>query len=396
MRNPRLLAIGPLALTALAACDGGTPGTTAWAGTVDTIQSGQVVVTNPATPLWGEGDAWTVVEELRIGRTEGEGADLFGRIGSLEVDRAGRIWVLEHQSQELRVFDSGGAHIRTIGRKGGGPGEFAQAVHLQQGGDGNIWVMDPQNNRLSVYDTAGTYLTAHPALGGFVMMPWPGGFDAAGNYYAVVPQMDEEGFRVALVRYDTAFTPRDTLMAPVDPNERDFFRLTSPGGGGLMAGIPFQGGLSWRLSPDGTIWGLFTDEYRLFELGPTGDTLRTVTREFEPLAVTDEDREAARENLKWFTDQGGRVDMSRLPSSKPPVRRFFFADDGAIWVEREAGPDDQGRHFDIFDPTGRYLGILDLPFSLTGSAPIIRDGRLYGITADELGVQYVVRARIET
>jgi 6-bladed beta-propeller len=37
---------------------------------------------------------------------------------------------LERQEEQIRVFDSTGAYVRTIGREGAGPGEFKQAVGL--------------------------------------------------------------------------------------------------------------------------------------------------------------------------------------------------------------------------------------------------------------------------
>lgn len=272
---PFALALAVLT-AACGASDGGSTGP--WAGTVDTLPSGHIVVQNPDAPLWRPGEEWQVVEELSIGRADGDGPDLFGRINALAVDAGGRIWVLEGHAQELRVFGPDGGYIRTVGRKGGGPGEFAQVVKVELGPDGNIWVMDPSNNRHSVFDTAGTYLEGKHAPGGFVIMPWPGGFD----------------------RY---FTRSD---------------------GRLSARVPFSGGLFWRPSPAGTIWALVTDQYRLFELTPDGDTLRTITRAFTPLPVTAEDRARIPEQLKWFTDQGGRIDPSKIPDTKPPLGFFFI------------------------------------------------------------------------
>ncbi|MGH7507106.1 MAG: 6-bladed beta-propeller, partial [Longimicrobiales bacterium] len=287
-----------------------------WTGTIDTLPSGQVVVHNPADPVWAEGDEWQVVEELRIGTLEGAGPEVLGRVNSLAVDPAGRIWVFESQAQELRVFGADGEHIRTIGRRGGGPGEFARAMHVDQAPDGHMWVMDPQNNRISVFDTAGNYIGAKQVAGGFLFIPWPGRFDESGHYYAPVPRPGTEEFRMAMVQYDTSLTPIDTLDVPRDPIDREGFELRSDNGF-LMAGVPFQGGLDWLLSPDGTLWALISDQYRLFALTAEGDTLRTITRDFTPLSVTDADRETARENLKWFTDQGGKIDLSKLPDTKP-------------------------------------------------------------------------------
>ena len=95
--------------------------------------------------------------------------------------------ILEGQAQDIRVFEQDGRHVRTIGRSGGGPGEFARALHIQMGPDGHVWVTDPENNRLSRFDTAGVYLDGRASPGGFVIMPWPGGFDAEGYYYSPVP-----------------------------------------------------------------------------------------------------------------------------------------------------------------------------------------------------------------
>lgn len=384
-----------LALAVLIAACGASDSRPAarWTGTVDTLPSGHIVVSNTDAPLWLPGEEWQVVEELRIGRADGDGPDLFGRIHSLAVDPGGRIWVLEAQAQELRVFGPDGQYIRTVGRKGGGPGEFAQAVKVELGPDGNLWVMDPSNNRHSVFDTAGTYLEGKHAPGGFVILPWPGGFDRQGRYYSPTPLRGSGGFRMALVVHDASMQPVDTLEPPRDPVEREYFELRNDGGF-IRAGVPFSGSLNWQLSPDGTIWALVTDQYRLFELGADGDTLRTITRAFTPLPVTAADRESIHERLKWFTDQGGRIDLSKIPDTKPPAGFFFIDDADHIWVQvTMPDEEDNGRVFDIFDPDGRYLGAVRLPFTLPGS-PIFRDGALYAVTVDELEVPYVVRARI--
>lgn len=369
---------------------------TGWAGTIDTLTSGHIVVQNTNDPIWAESREWQVVEELRIGSAMGEGPDVFGQIISLEVDATGRIWILESQAQELRVFDQSGSHVQTIGRRGGGPGEFSDALHVELGPGGDMWVMDPGNNRLSVFDTGGFYLEGRDALGGFGIVPWPGRFDEHGSYYAPIPDSrSAERFSFAMVRHDKAFAPVDTLETPRDPVARELFEHDD---GRLVAGVPFQGWLRWQISKEGTIWAIITDQYRLFELSPDGDTLRTITREFTPLPVTSGDREQARENLTWFTDQGGQVDWSKLPSTKPPVTGAFLLDDeGNLWVDRVPKESSYtGRLHDVFDAEGRYLGTVLLPFPLEQGSPrpIIRDGLLYGVTRDELDVPYVVRARI--
>lgn len=396
MRRRTILLLLPALLLVPGGC-GFTEGraSSAWSGTIDTLPSGQIVVSNPATPVWREGDEWRVVEEIRVGTLDGDGPDMFGDITSFEVDPEGRIWILEGQAQEIRVFGADGRHVRTVGRQGGGPGEFARALQIRRGPDGNMWVIDPQNNRISVLDSAGTYLEGMQTPGGFIIIPWPGGFDAAGNYYSPVPLPSDEGFNMGLMRLDPSFTPIDTVAIPRDPVERERFEIRREDMRWLRS-IPFTGGFDWRLAPSGTLWGTLTGEYRLFQLSLAGDTLRTITREFTPLPVTDADMDRARENLESFIRNGGKVDWSKIPSTKPAIEEFFFDDEGNLWVAPVTTQEDDGHLFDVFDPDGRFLGTLRTPFPLaTYPVPIIRDATIYGITEDELEVPYVVRARIE-
>jgi len=383
------------ALPLLAACGSEGRAAATWNGTMDTLASGQIVVHNTEQPMWPARSEWRAEEDLRIGTMEGNGPDLLGEVRWLEIDPAGRIWVLEGQAQEIRIFGPDGRYVKTVGREGGGPGEFAGALHIQLGPDGNMWVVDPQNNRISLFDTSGTFVEAKHIPGGFTIIPWPGGFDAAGYQYGPIPLPGESMFTLGLVRYDSTFTPLDTIRAPEDPIERERFELKRGKDMYWITSIPYTGGFESHLSRAGTIWGMVKDDYRLFELSRNGDTLRTITRDFTPLPVTEADMEAAHERLADFIRNGGKVDWSKIPDTKPATEDFFLDDEGNIWVEPVTVQAEQGMVFDVFDPEGRFLGTVQLPFPLRMSPPpTVRGSVLYGITEDELEVPYVVRARI--
>lgn len=101
-----------------------------WDGTVDTLPNGTMVVHIRGRGIWDAATAWRVVEEVRIGTLERTGPDLFGRISAIEVDRTGRIYVLESQAAELRVFEPSGRHVRTFGRRGSNPGDSTTTVSM--------------------------------------------------------------------------------------------------------------------------------------------------------------------------------------------------------------------------------------------------------------------------
>ena len=379
----------------LTAC--GSDGAAHWSGTMDTLSSGEIVVRNTADPIWEPGEAWRVIEDLRIGNAMSDGPDLFGGVYSFDVDGWGRIFVLDDQAQEVRIFDSEGAFVRKVGRRGEGPGEFTRAGSVDVSRDGEIWVMGMVQGRISIFDTAGSYLREERTkVGRMIMRPYRGGFDPMGRYNVVLPS----GKRRRMARFDPSFTPIDTIAWPENPVEREYFTMVDEEGASMMtAGVPFQGHMAWRFSPAGTVWRLRTDRYEFAEMTTGGEVLRRVTKDHESIPVTAEEREEAVKDLEWFTSQGGKIDRSKFPKSKPAAASFFIDDEGNLWVQRRvagSGGDDEGRLFDLFDAEGRYLGTLRLPFSLPRlvPVPIVREGVLHGVTHDELDVPYVVRARI--
>lgn len=367
-----------------------------WGGTVDTLASGEISVYNPNRPLWRPGEAWRLAERLRIGTLDGEGPDMFGAITDFDVDSYGRLWVFEGQAQELRVFDPQGGYLRTVGRQGEGPGEFNRVIGMEWGPDGNLWIVDPSNNRLSVVDTTGAFVASHPTIGGVVVQPWPGGFDDSGHFYTYgIDTAAEEDVGLVMVRYGSDLQPIDSIAPPEYPGEREFFELRNENNW-WRTGVPFTPSLEWRLTRDGTWWAGLTGDYRLFQLSWSGDTLRSIRRDYEPLPVTSADVEDARENLDSFVKAGGKPDWSRIPDVKPAFDEFVLDDSGHLWVRLVSETDTENRLFDVFDPEGRYLGQVVSPFPIAFyPPPIIRNGRIYAVTRDELEVPFVVSAVVE-
>ena len=392
----------PLALSALIllflgctpADDAGTNAASAWTGTIDTLASGTVAVHNAGTPYWSPDETWQVVEKFRLG----SGDILFGSIRSFDVDQNGRVYVLDDQSQEIHIFDAEGTFVRTAGGQGTGPGEFERASAVDISPKGEIWVMEMPKGQLTALDSNGIYQRREYINStGWDYWPYPGGLDRVGRYNGAVLIDVGEDYDLALARFDASFAPIDTVTIPASPVENESFEHVTENGGRIWAGIPYQGSLEWRFSTSGHFWTLYTGTYELSEITPTGEVLRKVTMEFEPIPVTAQDKARARDRLQWFTRQGGKVDLSRIPNSKPVVSSFFVDDMGSLWVQRVAvESDDEGRLFDVFDANGRFLGQLRLPFALdVNTEPVVMEGVLYGFGADEDGANTIVVARIE-
>ena len=394
MNHPHPRALFPVLLLIGAAACRESAAEAGWRGSVETLPNGVERVHNPAVGMWGDDDGWSIVEEMRLGSIDSDGPEMFGEVRGLQLDALGRIYVLDGQAKEVRVFDAEGKHVRSFGRQGGGPGELEDPAALLWGPDDNLWVVDQRNARFSVFDTAGTYLTSHPRPGGLAILPWPGGFDRQGRLHDLAISMKPGSPPITgLTRFSSQLEPEDTFARP--PYAEQTFELRM-GNNIMMVGVPFAPRQVWELGPDGDVWLGVSDQYRLHRVNYDGDTLRIVEREFEPVEVTEADREEGMERLQRFIDRGGVVDETRIPATKPAFRDLTVDDRGNLWVRPTAQAGEEDHLFDLFDPEGRYLGQIRSPFPVAPSAPLlVRGDTILAVTEDELGVGYVVRARIE-
>jgi len=81
------------------------------------------------------------IGEEGMGREEG-GPELFGRIGAATTDSLGRLFVLDENAQEIRVFSGDGSHVATFGGIGDGPDEMRGATDMFVSADGNVvWAL---------------------------------------------------------------------------------------------------------------------------------------------------------------------------------------------------------------------------------------------------------------
>jgi hypothetical protein len=372
----------------LAGCSGDPGG--GWAGTVDTTATGVVVVENAPVGSWASEEAWRVEEVSRVGAIEGDGPDVFGRISFVGLDPEGRSWVYDGQAGEMRVFAADGEWVRNVGRAGEGPGEFANPSGLAWDPEGRAWIMDPQALRVSVFDTAGAFLTSYRMPGGTQRFPWPGTVDVEGRLWDQGGGLQESW----LIRFDPALAPADSFPVPQDPRAEERSVTVTTQAARMTMQLPFAGSHVWRLIPEGGVWTLLSESYLLSKLSLAGDTLRRVRVPYETIPVTAGERAEAVE--QWSRSMGD-LDLSLIPDEKPPTGSFVVDDRGYLWVSRTSptpAPGFGAIDFDVLDPRGQLLGRIELPWRVSTLQLQIRGEDLVAVTRDELGVEYLVRARI--
>ena len=384
-----------------------------WSGSVETLPNGATRVTNPAQGVWREGSAWALVPELRLGEVEGSEATVFGSISGLAVNDAGRIYVLDRQANELRIFARDGRHVRSVGRAGGGPGEYQAANGLFWLSPDTLVVVDQQGGRYSFLSREGEYLRSVPRRLGFYGWAFNGAYHNGRVYErstvrtnpnrprAMVgndPDQRPALFGTSLRASDsTAQAGVDTvLLAPPTGTPYESFSVRTERGGMVM-GVPFAAAPVYHLDSAGNVWHGHGSDFRIVRSSFAGDTIMEIVLDAVPAPVTEAELAEWESggSVAQFRQMGGRIDLDRIPKVKPFFNGLYLDPERYLWVSVPAGP--METVFAVFDPEGRYLGSLKLDGLRrdTFLQPVVSNGKLYLVGRDELDVQRVYVFRIE-
>jgi len=329
-------------------------------------------------------------ELLRLGRIEGDGPEMFGKVRFVIADDLGRVFVGDEIAQEVRVFDSEGHFLRTLGRGGEGPGEFRGLSGLAFDPRGRAWVWDQLQQRFSVFDTSGAFVRSVPRRWPSSAVPWPGVFSVDGSLLDIradmggldpqrrVTQTFQHGGRV--VRLDTVMTPIDSL--PIVSVERTAFA------GNII--IPFEGGVVAAVEPDGSMWFTHGPTYRIMRTDAKGDTTLTFLLDAPLVPVTPQERDSALAGMH-LPPSLPAMEPDFIPENKPAIVRLVRLGRDWIGAFPQLGSD-TGRYMDVFSPDGHHQGRVDFgtKLLLVRGAPYAGRGKLYGVTTDEFDVPFVV------
>jgi hypothetical protein len=335
-------------------------------------------------------------ETLRIGSGD-EGPTSFSWVKGVATDARGHVFIYEHSTQDIRVFDAGGDHVRTIGRPGSGPGELRNAEGITIAGDGTLWVRDAANGRFSILSVEGAPLHEWPTRFCSSQGTWQPKVTASHLVDSDCLITGDRAVQDAVLGYRLDRSAVDTLVAEVGCEDEALAEagtwITREARRTSYRPIPHAPRALRAFAGDGTVWcAMNSARYELLRLSPGGDTLR-ITRPVVPVPVSAQERDSIIAGIESRGPTG--LDFSRIPAARPALELLFVDDDGRLWARR--GASGGGFVFDIFRPDGTFDATLAVPpvDSRIWSPMHVRGDDVYLVVVDADDVPQVVRFQVE-
>jgi len=335
---------------------------------------------------------------VRIGAEGVSGApeELFELLSDLVLLPRGRVAVVDNRGARVGVFDSAGKWLFNVGGRGEGPGEFTAPLYGSTQGD-TLFLWDVLQQRLSLYSAEGQY------LGGQRFPDWSGGHRFAAFETGYVREIesgqlrDPAPARGALIRTGRSGMLEDTLAGPYPVPERGWVIRNPDTGAGQMVNPP-----ALEIYPPWVV----TDQL-LARLDPTaaavefrtihsGELVRVVRLPLTAAPPSVEDRDAF---FKGLQEEIGIPDDAMVgvrattvfADRRPPFAGLILDDEGRIWIAahdpRARSRSYVGAEWEVIDLNRESAVRIRFPSGFRLMA--VRNGRAYGITTLDLGVQVV-------
>jgi len=382
MRGAWIL-VGCLLMGGFFACGPGTGGRGVEVESIDGVE----YVHNPADPIQAVAVP-RFEEDLAIEAEDGDGNIRFYRPAALLVDREDNIYVADYRDAVIHVFDPDGEYMRTIGRKGQGPGENQVITQMAWLPDERLLVFDHRSRRSSLFNRRGAFLSSHPWTQSHFLLFWA----------------EESGY----LAEETVFGEEPTLMVKkFDWEGKEIetwgefhpyrMHVERSGGSAISIGIPYAPQSIFAGDGErGRLYHCFNRSYRIEVYDGPGRLTRVIDRPYRPVPFTAEDAEeyyasVDRRNNPSFSELARKVD---LPEKKTVTDGIMVDDLGFLWVKTQETRERDGitlRAYDGFDPDGCYQFRVWLEFT----PGLIVRGRMYRVHHDEeTGFASVKRYRV--
>ena len=338
---------------------------TEWKGEIE-YKNGTEVIKNPKKPMYRE-DIFSIDEDLSIGVAEGKKEYMFSSLWHLAVDSQENIYAMDQGETQVKVYDKNGNFLRSIGRKGEGPGELQNPdnIFIMKN---NYLVIEDYIRNISYFTNNGKYVRSISTAKIFPIgvLVNPHGYVLATTN---INEPNKWGKEISL--YDENLNYLLTIISIPKPKPNPQLIKS------------FQPQINWASYTDENFIISYKEGYELQIFNTRGELVKKIKKEYEPIEVTEEDIKLRIRKVPV----GKKLDV---PKYFPAIYSLTTDDEGRIFVHtyEKSG---NGKYFnDVFDKEGRYIAKI----SLKDRLKVWKNRKLYTIEEDEDGFQFVKRYKV--
>jgi hypothetical protein len=313
--------------------------------------NGVIFVHNPAIPLLPD-RAVSFEEEFTLKEKDEAGEIRLFKPGRYIIDEKDEIYISDESDTAIKVFDAQGKYLRTIGRKGDGPGEFEMVGDMTILPDGRLLVTDYQARRTSFFSPDGQFLSS---------FQWK-------KFFARIYLATSSSCTLS----ETTVSEQGTELwvKTIDFNGEEigsFGKFTFPemkrlqlGDGMIATSVPWTPSSVFAGDRKNQwLYHCLNDKYLIEVYGQQGKLIRKIERPYEPVPVTDEDINKIKARFADRPDSPGAKLYAQMefPKVKPVAERLLVDSEANLWVEtneEKKEGEKSFRAYDIFNPDGFY------------------------------------------
>ncbi|MFS8636764.1 MAG: 6-bladed beta-propeller [Gemmatimonadota bacterium] len=357
---------------------------------------------------------WSVVEEFRLGSVDDPETALIRvpPVYGLTIGPQGHIYIAQPVDGQIRIYDESGRFLRAVGRKGNGPGEFANLWFIGFVAD-TLYAINWVPGRVSFFTLEGEHLGTQALAvapddrfvptGPFMLLPDGTAVVSPGNASVAQRSITHRPY----LRIDRSGRIIDTLaMIPTAGEGLLFTR------GRVTVSLfhPFRDYPLIAIDPRGERMAVVERRaardtgdasFVVTEMSLRGDTLYSRRYPYRPVPVPSQLADSLVESIigsltsgSWTRSEAERDvrEALEVPKYLPPVSDVRYAADGTLWIAREPYSTPT-QLWQVHDRNGEPLAFVRLPAGI--DVPLIQGDAVWAVVQDELGVPYVVRYRVQ-
>jgi len=284
-----------------------------------------------------------------------------------------RLYVLDTDCSNIKVFTADGRFLKTFGKEGSSESQL-NVPNRMNVIDGQLLVWEIGTRRFSIYNADGEFKhTLQPFKKGFA-----DNFDSLGNGNLVIERIStgsvgDDIYKMVLIEL---YSKNFQLIKELYRKHSIEFRVfRTPGKDPVYLPLPFQAKVSWYILPgnDGKnsnklVIGC-SDAYSIDIIDTETGISRTFTHPYSPVNVSEADRNKYFESFNQYDKDGNitvqgadrfRIDNTTFPEYKPVFKRLIADYEGNILVFTFTGSDNgksfnSATEFDAFDADGQFI-----------------------------------------